>query len=185
MFYEAHITVFGPEQIPARDLTKFMDLSLKLGGKTLIIQLLGIPNEIFHPVQVMFGRKVELWSDGEALNWINYLGDQFIKEGFVPSRIKLEAALSKGSAQYYEAHWKVTKPFASAESCYISQSVLDRKRFWATSRLTRGTMTETNARIQFERVQASLKSNSLFLEGDHFERVILDTTPDLDKGWAF
>lgn len=52
MKYEAHITVFEAGAIAPKDLGRFMDVSERLGGHTLMIQLLG-SNRIEHPLQVM------------------------------------------------------------------------------------------------------------------------------------
>lgn len=186
MKYEAHITVFSAEHITARDLGRFMDVSERLGGHTLMIQLMGSQPEKFeHPLQVMLARKVELFNDAEAENWVGYLSQAVVAEGFLPKRVKLEAQLDGrgATAKYYEAHWKVTNTPYYGSGVYFSRSLQDRTKFWATARYP-GTGSAKTATSRFYDIEQDLKKSEIFKEGDHFERVILDTMPSLDNGWA-
>lgn len=186
MKYEAHITFFEPETIPARELNRLMDVTERAGGHVLMIQLLGDnPTKIEHPLQIMLSRKVELYNDSEAENWICYLSNVFVAAEFKPVRVKLEAEMGQGPAKYWEAHWKVQKTVYYGGGIHFSRSLQDRNKYWATARM-RGTSSLTAAEVRFDDIRRELGKAGLLVpdQKEHHERVILDTNPALDNGWA-
>lgn len=129
---------------------------------------------------------MELFNDAEAENWITYLSEQIVAEGFQTKRVKLEAQFDGRSGRanyYYESHWKVTSASYFGSGVYFSRSLQDRTKFWGTSRMA-GNSTSRAVESRFYDIEQNLKQAEIFKEGNHYERVILDTMPALDNGWA-
>ncbi len=187
MKYETHITVI----LQPKQIGEFQDFCVKLGGKAIFIDLVydgtGNKNAITVPFQPMFGRKFELVSDQEALMLSAHLRDE-IADNFTIIREKVEAEIPTfivhGKSEYYEAHWKSigSKIPWPGNGLLLSRSAVDRTKFWITKRLPSSC---TNPVSQFEQLTEKLVRDKLIApQGNHFERVVFDSNPEVDKGWA-
>lgn len=187
MHYEIHLT-FSKNTL-ASQIGTLQKASQFYGGKLLLIDLVSPKqSELLHPSQLMFARKIELNDDQEAIHWSTYIEQQFKK--YDPVRMKLESELAPGAAKYYEAHWKVTLfDHENLKGFLKSRSVFDLSKYYVSKRAYNNSekfVDHNTVKLDFDRSKQKildLHGRHFHIDKDHYERVIIDSSPMTDYGW--
>ena len=95
-YYELHVTVASDKVLA------FADFCKETGAKPLYIQL----DKGLHRNQLMLATTHMLADDKQAKGWAQTY-ENWVKPHFTVLRTKLEARLSEGPYEYFEAHWKL------------------------------------------------------------------------------
>lgn len=100
-----------------------------------------------------------------------------------------------GEASYYEAHWKFLLSteedhqkgggFLKQRSGFLASKNLFKEGLFYLSQRVRPAQIDDYSFAQnaFDDGQLCFHADNLHSEGGHYERVLLDTNPALDKGW--
>jgi hypothetical protein len=197
-YYELHITIAEKDQLE----TFQNHCRTSLLAKANLIEL----NQGSFPLQLMLAKKGILNTDAEALEW-GEITTSFIEiAGWTPIRCKVESELNEGPSVYFEAHWKFdlnypheSRPQASWDSMKRALgefSVTSRR--WLRSRnlghpgvyyLSQRSY-QPDYKVAMEQFDAAHRQIVDYLDyvvpldGVHYERVISDTNPTVDQGWA-
>lgn len=190
---EIHVTV---EDFPTvKQANEFGEFCRSLGGKPLLIQLAKGNN----PLQLMIAYKVKVEDDESLLQAADALAIQIVNAGWHVVRVKTEAKLGTGTNQYFEAHWKWNlhpndavkvmqnvMDFAGNGQLHHSRSLFNPRVHWLTAR-SKGDFADAGE--EFDQLQSNmfnLVGRKVWeaMEGVHYERVIQDSNPRLDDGWA-
>jgi hypothetical protein len=196
-WYEVHISV---NERPGGQGTKCYENALanakrligpcgQLGAKILLIEL---DEGAENPFHLMVTKNHQFETDKEAEDWANNLQGMIKENGWHIERTKLEAQISEGPGVYYEAHWRVgfldsmIKKVVSFTKRYpqfkYSWSLLDREKKYFTARYFE--YEPSAAQKYFQELTNLLESNFKVTKAET-ERVVIDTNPEFDRGWAY
>jgi hypothetical protein len=201
MQYEAHITVEDfpsvREAIAFHETCKLMDF----GAKALFLELTG-KNHPEHPLHLMLAAKETWRQDKQAEFWVqdllsNLAEFQGMGRPWKVNRVKLESPIQPGPADYYEAHWKIQvrgeedralmsklqKHTVLSGALFHSRNLFEKGTEYLTARIL-PPYTHEDAEIIFDGYHRWLTQLGLKAEKVHQERVISDSNPDWDLGWA-
>jgi hypothetical protein len=185
MQYEAHITV------DSTDTGRWQETCAVLGIRPLLIRM----PEGEHPLQLMCA--AEFHGDmNDARMWIAGLEASVRDAGYVILRTKLESAIVDAPTEpavYYECHFKLLPQGEMTaalldelkkKGIYASENLLpsaDGTCYWYMTARTYGT-SPVEARNAFAEAFSVIRGR-LIVKAAHFEHVIFDTWPEIDKGW--
>lgn len=188
--YELHITVEEhPSLTQTIDFDKFCREVLKC--KCNLIELA----KGKYPMQLMLAMKEGKKDDVDAIAWGKHIAAKLDALMFNPVRIKVESALKKGPSAYFEAHWKFLCP---TEQDYLAQNYFFEVHPDAGILASRNRLHDhvyymsqrsyspdhNDAKKLFNETHKKIQDAMLPLEGVHYERVVWDSFPGLDEGWA-
>lgn len=189
--YELHITVEKfPSITQTVDFGKYCQENLKC--KANLIEL----STGKYPLQLMLAQKHGLENDAAALDWASdYTALLRDYDHWDVVRVKVESALKKGPAIYFEAHWKFVLQSDDQIGTFNNFLVMHSGQGFLSSRnlLKDGVyyLSQRNYQVdhkaaerQFNAVSKKIELAQLPLEGVHYERVLTDSFPGLDEGWT-
>jgi hypothetical protein len=210
MWYEVHISVnerpggTGSQWYDdaLANAKKLEELCAKIDAKVLLIELSSGADHPFHLMvtqnKLFEGNAQNKESvedaDQKAKTWAIDLRETVTKAGWHVERMKLEAQMGEGPGEYYEAHWRVKFLGASCESEKVagfvkrypqfkhSWNLLNRDKRYFTARYYE--YDPSSAQKYFQELTNLLQA-SFKITKTETERVITDTNPQFDRGWAY
>jgi hypothetical protein len=198
-YYELHITVAEQEKWEEFEA----HCKTKLLCKSNLIEL----SQGRYPLQLMLAKKGILNTDAEALEWGDIMTAFLDIAGWTPIRTKVEAPLGSGPAAYFEAHWKfdLSSPPSNRLDIYswdnmkraIGEFTVAFPGFMRSRNVGRPGVYYLSKRAyhsDFDEAMASFDlgheqitrylSYVVPCDGVHYERVLFDSDPSIDAGWA-
>lgn len=187
--YETHVTV--EEHPTLKQAADFASFANSISCKPLLIEL----SSGSFPLQLMLATRGQRSTDREAVEWGAQLENRVEQAGWKVVRTKVESPLMPGEASYYEAHWKFLLSteedhqkwggFLKQRSGFLASKNLFKEGLFYLSQRVRPAQIDDYSFAQnaFDDGQLCFHADNLHSEGGHYERVLLDTNPALDKGW--
>jgi|ERR1700739_2050117 len=178
MKYELHITVEGESDKAL--VARFQDYCI--ASQLCKSNLIALSSGIYTP-QLMLAKKTTFDSDDAAIEWGMRISEAIASEGFKPTRIKVESPLTEGLSAYYESHFKFRSGTPVTFGGFLkSNNVLhDGIHYLSLRHYVVGDVAGAFAKFESGKVTTSKVPS---FEGCHYERVIIDTNPQIDSGWV-
>jgi hypothetical protein len=196
-WYESHVTVELPDpgiddlhsQTADDVLRRFQEFCKLLDAKCLWIRLRPAQQNAIYPEHLMLAKSQQFENDEAANLWILDL-HRAAREDFIVRRTKLEAELTPGPAAYFEAHWKLGVVASEARAVseftrcyphlYYSYNMINGNHYMSARFFELDALAAGN---YFGEASKLINRRFPIIKG-HYERVINDSYPTLDRGWA-
>ena len=191
MRYEIHITISNTSVL---DYHKFNQYCRSIHGcKANLIEL----SKGEYPLQLMLTKRDTFETDNQALKWGNEMSSKAMKDGWDVTRLKVESPLTEGKSEYFEVHfnfhvYRKNRPdfhsFLEKNPQFLhSHNLVYRPLHYLSLReyyTPVGHGDYIPLYNKFLNAETLIKDFNLPLVETQFERVLIDTNPDIDKGWV-
>jgi hypothetical protein len=203
IWYEVHISVnerpggLGTQSYEhalanAKKLEIQLSLTEAIKKAYVKILLIELDEGAEYPFHLMVTANHQFETDKEAEEWAVNLRNIVASNDWHIERMKLEAQMGEGPGEYYEAHWRVGFLDSMIEKVIsftrrypqfkYSWSLLDREKKYFTARYFE--YEPSAAQKYFQELTNLLGSNFKVTKAET-ERVVIDTNPEFDRGWAY